>query len=91
MTMGVVYGSANSRRCQNGQFDVVAVPEIVGSSRIVNANFESIEEFTNNLVLEFFFALNRDAVDAVTDLSSWLQDQTHPTVFSGTTRVHLSR
>jgi hypothetical protein len=30
-------------------------------------------------------------VDAVTDLSSGLQDQGHPTVFSGTSRVRLSR
>ena len=57
MIAGVVYSGANSRRRQNGQFDVVAVPEIADIvAQYIDTNFESIEEFTNNLTLEFFFA-----------------------------------
>ena len=50
MIARVVYSGANSRRRQNGQFDVVAVPEIADIvAHYIDTNFESIEEFTNNL------------------------------------------
>jgi hypothetical protein len=75
MIVGVVHSGADSRHHQNGQFDVVAVPEIADIvARYIDTNFESIVEYSNNFTLKFFFAPYRDAVDAVADLSSGLQD-----------------